>query len=706
MKQRRMYILFSTIFFILGVIFFSLAIRQYQVTTSTQAAESLDVTISNDTYGAVNQTLGFILPDITDTALVNEIDSKFKVANASTGTRNIYIKLINPTVTTIQHSNFQKLEDSHFRWYFSFSSMDNAEAALAAYYGTYQNETVLEITNYDQVDKNRVAQIHANYPKVKFHAAEFTFWPRETVKELLEQMQPPQINAVSIKTIVDDPSESVKDDVLLMFDTFWDASRDVGGNSGIEINYPPNTQLALSDIRTNQNGDAMAEQARRLGIVTSAIVSALPSQGSDKAPIRFIIAGDIKKMSALEQNTLLGYAHFIQQQPEVLWPEATSANGSVMRGVEPIVGTFAKKGTEYYGLFTNTIDEPIEIKLNKDLSLGTYKTFSDQRGAGDLLNDNNTILLNGYETVYVFASTTWPGLLQAGDVPTPTTPAGGATPFPTLPDIPQTAGQLVCDAGVDAYNSDTIQITNNSDKKIDEINAVVFRCTYIPDKIRKGFYKCETCTDSDEVNNPDCQVGTFDPDASQDFSLEPGETKTISVPANPCEIIQLDVANNEPHVDDSPYECFNPRSQYTNPAPPARWQGGIAFAISENSEGYDPATQTCPQPPTATPTPTVPQDTPTVTPTANPSDSPTPTPSPSDTPTPSPTNSPTPSPTKTPTPSPTPTPIPPTPTFTPVPPPPTATPVQNLTVNEQAPGMNPVFAILIPFALVLLGLAL
>ncbi len=215
------------------------------------------------------------------------------------------------------------------------------------------------------------------------------------------------------------------------------------------------------------------------------------------------------------------------------------------------------------------------------------------------------------------------------------------------------AGQLVCDAGPNPYNSDTIVITNKTNQTINEITSVTFSCTYAPDKIKEGYYKCETCTDPDEVNNPNCQVGQYDPQRSiVSFSLAPGESKTIQVKANPCEIVQFDAYNTDIHPEDSPLECFNVQSQYTNPPPPARWPGGIAFAINANSTGYDPTTGTCP-----TPTPT---ETETPTPTTSTANTPTPTRTPTPTPTPSPTATPTPTtptqplnPTITPTPTPT-----------------------------------------------------
>ena len=176
-------------------------------------------------------------------------------------------------------------------------------------------------------------------------------------------------------------------------------------------------------------------------------------------------------------------------------------------------------------------------------------------------------------------------------------------------------GFLVCDSGSDPYNSNTIVVTNKTSQTISNIQSVSFSCKYEPGRIRKGFYKCETCTDSDEVGNPDCQVGIHDPLRSAEFTLAPGDTKTITVNANACEIVQFDVYNP---IDqgESPTECYNIGSNYINPGQPNWWPGGIGFGINENascsSGGYVPPGSN------PTPTPTQSQTAPTATRTPTP----------------------------------------------------------------------------------------
>lgn len=700
-KSGNIKTILAFIFFGLGILFFAIAIQRYQVLTGTRAddSETINVTFQDSTnLGTLDQSFGVIVP-IDNTELVTEVDTKFKNSG-------IFIKLINPTVDTITSQNFIKLANSGFKFYFSFPDYNNIQSVLTEFKKAHVNEVVVELTDVTKLDATSTDNLLTGNTGIKFHAPYIDLWPedRNKIREILAKVSPPKLDAISMRTFVLTPSSPIQDDVNLMFDTFYDASHD---NGPVEINYPVGSKLSLSNIETLTGGDAAGEQARRFGIITSAMGSSITAQAdSSNAPIRYVIAGDVSKMTITEKNMLIAYAEFIKSKPKIVWPNAISENGDVMKDIEPVVGIVGSL-QNLSGFFTNVKNATVVVQLPSTIDPATYRTYSNLRGGGNHIDSNKKITLQPYETVSFFVAP-GPEPLRAGigdTSPTPTTiPGGGATPFPTLPaGIGQ--DQLICDSGADPYDSNTIKITNNSGADIEELNAIVFRCKYIPDKIRKGFYKCETCTDGDEVNNPDCQVGQFDDAASFDFPLKAGETKTISVPINACEIVQLDVANNEVHVEDSNEECYNVRSQHTNPEAPARWQGGIAFAIGQNSEGYNTATQTCAAP---TATPTIPSNTP-----PESSNTPTPshTPAPTVTDTPTPTLTKTPTPTFTLTPTPTETPVPtatPIPTETPVPlaPPNTPTPITQIAVNEQPPGITPWIFITIPFGLILLGLLL
>ncbi len=267
-------------------------------------------------------------------------------------------------------------------------------------------------------------------------------------------------------------------------------------------------------------------------------------------------------------------------------------------------------------------------------------------------------------------------------------------------------GQLVCNAGNNPYNSNSITVQNNTSENV-PVDSNVFRCVYKPNKVGIG-YTCETAQAcADKGNPPQCDIGTWDQQASKQITMAPGQSMTFSVSANPCEIVQIDTYNPVDHAVDVPVECYNVDSQYTNPPPPDRWPGGIAFGISQNSTGYDASTDSCPQPtPTSTPTPTL---TPTPPPGATNTPTPTRTPTPSSTPTgpftpPPPTNTPTVTPTSPPGATATPTP-PPVPTPTPTSPPGT-TPTP--TSPPPAPGTSlpTIITVVAGTVLLLIGLTL
>ncbi len=670
--HRRAYLLFSIAFFVLGVIFFSLAIQQYQVLTSSRAAGG---TISLKFYekrGPVDQKFGVIVNDITNDATVQELKNYFAGGN-------IYIKIKNPTAAMIQSTQFEALQTAGFKWYLSFSNYEGMTPVIQAYYEKYQDEIVVELMDYRAFDVTKTNEVKALKPdKILFHAGVDTFWPREQVKDLLAKAPPPIINAISIK--FENRDEDIWPYVKTMFDTMFDASKSVSGESSTKIVYPPGSMLSLSEI--TMPSSIVQNQIKRFSLLVSAMVTHVQTE-PEKAPIKFVNGGVFDTMNGAEKTTLSLVAKQLATQPQIVWPDAFGGNGDPWDNpyvseynFKPIMGQLNEKNGEYMGMLLNVSDETPTVQLPEHDYAG-YKTYSNIRGATTLIDAQRQIAFQPYESVVIVP-------------PSMTIPDGGS------PDDGGTrSGVLECDSGPDPYNSNKITIKNGTEQPIDKIEVDLFRCTYVPGRLEqyRGSYRCEggdnACADGAES----CFVGEWDGEFSQpkrEIVLQPGQSMTFEYEQTPCKTAQMDVRTENNGVE--AIECHNVQSSNTVP-PGEMWPGGYAFAISENSTGYDPATQTCPQ---NTPTPTQPQE-----------ETPSPSPSPSNSPSPSPSHSPTPSFTPTPTPvPPTPTPVPPTPTFTPVPPPPTATPVTQLAVEDQPPGMNPAFAVLIPFILVLLGLAL
>lgn len=726
-NAKRNKLLISIALVSVSILMFAIAIGRYQILIKSQAADhNVSISFSGES-SPVDQKFGVTIPDITNDAVVQNTITTFQ----NTG---IYIRILDPTAETIANPNFTALEQASFHWYFSFGDYDKMNAGVAAYYATHDQEIVAGLTNNDAIDKGKTQAFLAAHPKAKFHAAELPVWERTVPRSLIHDRghDPSVMEALSVKTWLDNPrNDNIFADAYLMYASFYDASNDIDGNSGVFMNWPPGSKMALVDVATYDS--STPEQARRFAVLTGAIFSALTA---NNAQISYTIAGDISTMAAQEKIIIRKFADFVAAHPKVMWPNPSSGAGdpwydpgadqssSPHGKTDPIFGMIGKNGNDYYGFLINTRNMSVDVSVPSSMDLTGSSIFSNLRGTGNWI-ENGRVTLQPFETV-AFSPNGTP------DVATPT--AGGSSPTtgptPVLPA--ELNGKLACDPGPDPYRSNSIWVYNNTDRVINNINGDVFRCPYVPGMIEqyRGSFKCEPTCRADE---PNCLVGVWDgnlSNAMRNIVLQPGETRIFSVETNDCSITQLDIRNDD---NESVTECHNVQSSNTVNVG-EMWPGGIAFAIMENPTGYNTTTQSCnpvtntptEQPsntptenPSETPTNTptdLPTETPTETPTSTPTDSPTPT----DTPEPTATNTPVPTdtPTNTPTPTPTPTFTPtatstPTsiPTATPIPTliaqqPPTPTPINQITVDGQKPGVTPWLLIFAPIAIVLLGLVL
>ena len=699
-KNKRVTLLFSVVLFTFGVIFFSLAIQKYQVLIQSRAdgnVISIDFGTTNEHGDKLMIEMGLQLSDINETASVDQIIQYFD------GTPT-FVRVVDPEPAIVDHDNFSRLQEKGFFWYFSSDTYAGLTAIAEKYFEKYPDgRAILELTNHDVRSIPDTEALATQFPHAIFFASNYINWPRDKVRELVTEsnvvLTHPSLHGVSFYADAGQGLDNVAENVALFWDTFFDASTDIAGTS-VKINWPHKKfNLALSEIKTanpTNEADIIKDESQKFGILLSAFFNYVQMRGDEdrlgtnnNIPIRYVGLGDISDLRSSAKSIAKVFSLMSKDQMPVVYPDTGS--GTNLRDQKPLYGFVAyKEAIGYRLVFTNTGSDAITLQLPRNKSFDGYTSVSNIRGQINAIEPENKIVFQPYEVIAVFK----------GDLP-------NSSPTQTQPTLPaEAANQLVCDPGSNPYNSDSMVVTNNTQETINNLTSVTFRCKYIPNKIREGFYKCETCEDSDEVNNPDCQIGIYDPNSSiEAYSLAPGESKTINVRANRCEIIQFDTYNTASHADDSNLECYNIRSQQTNPGPPARWPGGIAFGINQNSDGYNETTQTCAAV-SNTPAPTIPTNTPPENATSTPVPSETPTMVPP-TETPSPTNTPvvptdTPRPTETP--SPTNTPIPPTPTSTPVPPTPTI--VQQLTVDKQPPGSTSWSLILVPIGIIILGLLL
>ena len=441
LKNKRVTLLFSIVLISFGVLFFSLAITKYQVITESKAS-SENVTIEmnpSETFGTSEQFFGLIIKDISNTVTVNELSSAYK-------NKNFQIQLIDPTPEVIESANFERLNGEGFVWYLSFSDYGKMGSALHAYYKKFDKAITAELRNNSSFNKTTTESILNQYPKVRFHTSHFALWPRETVRDVVSQLPPPQLDAVSIYTFVDTQGENVFDDIKTLFATFYDASKDISGTSETKINWPENSKLSLSDVQTLNT--SVKEQARRFGIISSAFVVYVQTKNQSKeASLKYVTAGTFEDLAADEKKVLSFFSNYIYLKYDMVWPWANTANGDpwynsflANSNTDPIMGIIGIKEGKYLGIMFNSRDMTSNAKLPSSIDFAAYKTFSNIKGDGDYINGSNEITFEPYETVVFYTTdVTAPTITPATPQPTtqttptviPYTPTGGATTTPS-----------------------------------------------------------------------------------------------------------------------------------------------------------------------------------------------------------------------------------------------------------------------------------
>lgn len=373
---------------------------------------------STETYGTANFYFGIKIPASLDDGLTQTLINFM-------GNKNLYLKLIDATESLVSNPNFQSLSSKGFRWYFTFTSNNKASNFLKSAHNQLPSGTVVELTNYDPAFVNSLKN---QYPQVNIHAAQFFFWPRDQVQNIVEQTPPPTVEAISLYTEHNNIKGNLYDTIKLMFDTFFDACSDVPGTSGIKINYPANSRLSLSDIRINDS-DSSKALAYTTGVVSSAIVAAVQTQNRNKkAPFKYIFGGNFYPNSSQAQTVFNHIANFAYQNPQVVWPMAIASNGGPydLYDNSTIAGVIAIKNSQYYFILTNTAATSTTVNFSQTINASLYQSYSNQKGANFISGAINQIVFSPYETIVISPS---------GSV-IPTMPAN-ISPSPPLITSPQ-----------------------------------------------------------------------------------------------------------------------------------------------------------------------------------------------------------------------------------------------------------------------------
>jgi hypothetical protein len=380
-----------------------------------------EVNINFGNYLELRQSFGIKIPSSLSNALIQEIINYFP-------RENIYLKIENPNNGLLDNNNFKWLNSKGFKWYFSFTENDGVQLFLSSYFSKYSKEAVVELNFYDP---NLIKSLKSTYPKIKIHCCGFIFWPRNEVKEVLEQTPPPNIEAISLKT---EERELNFDNFRLMFDTFYDAVFDVPAESGIKINFPNNTTISLSDHVIKEGVVDAQSIAFETGIISSAVVTATQTKYDPvTAPTMYLISGNFFQKSDNGKMITKYLSDFVNQKPLLVWPGAKFGDGGPFNKYKPVVGMIGKIDTGYYIIFTNTENSPVTAVINANINLNNYQLFSSIRGKNKRVTDSNRIYLDAYETVVAA-----PSLDQLNNIIIPTeTPIPTSRPVPTIIKNPE-----------------------------------------------------------------------------------------------------------------------------------------------------------------------------------------------------------------------------------------------------------------------------
>lgn len=344
---------------------------------------------SSKTYGTIGQKAGIeVSPSMNDSSA-----RTFAAAFSSMG---IYVKVANPPASFTASSAFPVMDSVAGGWYVSLRAGAQSLSLLSSLTASTSKPVVVEVAPYDS---SFIADIRKRFPTVKIHTAGYLYWPRGEVRSVLSQIKPPVIEAISMQ-VENDLNGDIFPKVKLMFDTFFDASGDIPGTSGIKINYPSGTSLALSDIRPKSSEDN-TKTAYRMSVAAAAAVAGVQFQGkNNNAPYRYVVMGSYGELSPTARTIVSRYTKFLSLSPDVIWPMAIGGNGDPYdnpfledSNSKPVMGVIGVIQGKTEGVIINASSHNTQVELPYAVSANA---FSSHIGSFIM---SSTIQLSPHETV-------------------------------------------------------------------------------------------------------------------------------------------------------------------------------------------------------------------------------------------------------------------------------------------------------------------
>jgi hypothetical protein len=380
---------------------------------------------------------GFRITDINATEKIDDVVSRFR--NLS-----YLVRFVSPPVTISDHPNFGRLIGAGAIPYFSSNNYEHLREIANKYYEKFTGRIILELTDHDALSKEQAELIKNSFPEAKLLSSDYLFWPREKVRDLAGAESPtaisyPTLDAVSFHT--SPTGKGIFDDVKVVFDTFFDASADIAGESNIKIHWPNKAMnLAISDIgigQMNNHSEVAREEARRFGILINAYFNYAQMRGnesrvSNQVPIRYAVAGDYNSLSENSKSILNFFVLMSKRKQKVTFPNTTTGNGNpwdsdVFPKTKPLVGIMTHTDTNgYMVIFANESENQTTLKLTSGEALVGYTAISNISGTRSfaLSTGENDLPFSPFEVIAIY--------MQSSD--TNVTPTQSPERTPTIAD--------------------------------------------------------------------------------------------------------------------------------------------------------------------------------------------------------------------------------------------------------------------------------
>lgn len=368
----------------------------------------------NKTYGTLQQIAVIEVP--ADGSLAQEIYTLFAASKP-------YFKVVNPSSLFLDSPSFLIYESAAGGWYLTLPPENSTFSIISNFISKTNHPIIVELNSYNA---SFIRNIKLQFPSIKIHAGHYLFWPRKDVKAAFAQTPPPTMEAVSI-WFEETSSTDMFDTVKLLFDTMFDASNDIPGTSGVKIDYPANSLLALSDIKPKFS-EELPKITYRMGVAGDAAVSFVQTQGKNKkAPIKYVGLGQYSTMSLIARTIVARYSKFLSFSPQIIWPMSMAENGNPYdngffseSNSKPIVGIIGVISGKPEGVIVNTSNKTTSVKLPGDI--GIIKAYSSLTGDFIL---SSSFQMSPYETIIfgtMISNTSSPPLTIQPTKPQPTTP--------------------------------------------------------------------------------------------------------------------------------------------------------------------------------------------------------------------------------------------------------------------------------------------